>query len=417
MSHIERRTTHAKARHVLAIVLSLMVGVLSLGIAAPAQAAAPDSNTDAYVCLWHRVRSGDTLNELAARYGTTALAIRRANGLKSTRIYTGTRLCIPRNRPQPPAPPAPPAGGPWYGEYWNNTNQSGPAALVRNDAAINFDWGFGSPDLSRIQPDYFSARWTRNIRFTEGVWRFGVLVDDGVRITVDNQVVMDFFNNVGPQQRTVDIPLSAGEHRVTVDYVEQTGVAYIKFNTQRIGPCPVYGGVGCPPPPCLPGQNCPNPPFPPDNAKFNNGPWQTDYFANPFFTPPPFTSRVEPGMRFDWRGAPPIPGMPGTFWTARFTQVRYFPQGVYQFVARVDDGIRIFVDGTLIMDQFREQSTRTFTSEVNFGAGNHTIVVEYVQYGGSSDLSLYWDFLGDPNAPAVRQMVANPAAIPYFPGK
>lgn len=415
MSHIERHIARAKARHIIALVLSLVLGVLSLGIAAPVQAAAPESKTDAYVCIWHKVRPGDTLNELAARYGTTALAIRRANGLKSTRIYSGTTLCIPRNvQPKPPVPP-PPASGPWYGEYWNNTNQSGPAALVRNDAAINFDWGYGSPDLSRIQPDYFSARWTRNINFSAGVWRFGVIVDDGVRITVDNQVIMDFFNHVGPQQRTVDIPLNAGAHRVTVDYVEQTGLAYIKFNTQLIGPPPppCQPGYTCPPPPCQPGYTCP----PPDNAKFNNGPWQTEYFANPYFQAPPFTVRTECCLRFDWRGAPPIPGMPGTFWTARFAQVRYFPQGVYQFVARVDDGIRIYVDGTLIMDQFREQSTRTFTSEVNFGAGNHTIVVEYVQYGGTSDLSLYWDFLGDPNAPAVRQMVANPAAIPYFPGK
>jgi hypothetical protein len=301
-------------------------------------------------------------------------------------------------QPKPPAPP-PPAGGPWYAEYWNNTNQSGPAALVRNDPAINFNWGYGSPDLSRIQPDYFSARWTRNMNFSAGVWRFGVIVDDGVRITVDNQVIMDFFNNVGPIERTVDIPLTAGQHRVTVDYVEQTGLAYIQFNTARVGPLPPFP---------------PSPPFPPDNAKFNNGPWQTEYFANPYFQAPPFTVRTECCLRFDWRGGPPIPGMPGTFWTARFIQTRYFAPGVYQFVARVDDGIRIYINGNLIMNEFREQSTRTFTANANLGAGNYTIVVEYVQYGGNSDLSLYWDFLGDPNAPKVIPMAPIVGPVPYY---
>lgn len=412
MSQHANKIARSRMRSVVTLLLSVVLAMLSVGVAAPlqlAQAAPLETRpqsllSSAYTCLWYRVRSGDTLNKLAARYGVTVLTLRRVNGLKTTRIFTGQQLCIPREKPapRPPAPPQPPAG-PWYGEYWNNTIQSGPPALVRNDAAINFNWGYGSPDLQRVQPDYFSARWTRNIRFTEGVWRFGVIVDDGVRITVDNQVVMDFFNNVGPIQRTVDIPLTGGEHRITVDYVEQTGLAYIQFNTARLSPLP--------PAPPLP----PQPPFPPDNAKFNNGPWYTEIFANPNFAGPPSFVSTVCCLRFDWRGGSPAPGVPGTFFTARFSQVRYFPAGVYQFVARVDDGIRIYLDNQLIMNEFREQSTRTFTANANLGAGNHSIVIEYVQYGGTSDLSMYWDFLGDPNAPRVVPLAPIYGPIPYYP--
>ena len=43
----------------------------------------------------HVVRRGETLSHLAARYGTTSAAIRRANGLSGSTIYAGTRLVIP----------------------------------------------------------------------------------------------------------------------------------------------------------------------------------------------------------------------------------------------------------------------------------------------------------------------------------
>ncbi len=78
---------------------------------------------------------------------------------------------------------------------------------------------------------------------------------------------------------------------------------------------------------------------------------------------------------------------------------------MYQFVARVDDGIRVYINGVLVMNEWREQSTRTFTSNVKLGSGNYTIVIEYAQFGGGSDLSLYWDFLGNPDAPVAPKVV------------
>jgi len=44
---------------------------------------------------WYQVRTGDTLYRLARRYGTTVNAIMRANGLTSTMIYSGQWLRIP----------------------------------------------------------------------------------------------------------------------------------------------------------------------------------------------------------------------------------------------------------------------------------------------------------------------------------
>lgn len=44
--------------------------------------------------LYHKVRSGETLGNIASRYGTTVSQLMRMNGLQSTNIYVGQRLKV-----------------------------------------------------------------------------------------------------------------------------------------------------------------------------------------------------------------------------------------------------------------------------------------------------------------------------------
>jgi penicillin-insensitive murein endopeptidase len=53
----------------------------------------------------HRVRRGETLGSIARRYGTSVTAIRRANGLKSTRIRAGRSYTIPIRKAPPDGEP------------------------------------------------------------------------------------------------------------------------------------------------------------------------------------------------------------------------------------------------------------------------------------------------------------------------
>ena len=86
--------------------------------------------------------------------------------------------------------------------------------MVRNDDRLDFDWGNGSPD-SLIPADRFSVRWTRSIDLEAGVYRFDLVVDDGVRFYVDGTLVLDKIveaNNaaihraVEPGQRAARLP-------------------------------------------------------------------------------------------------------------------------------------------------------------------------------------------------------------------
>ena len=127
--------------------------------------------------------------------------------------------------------------GGWVGRYYNTTDRSGAIAMKRDDADILFDWGFGSPDAA-VTPDNFSVDWQRTINLPAGTYLFTAEVDDGMRVLIDNQLVIDSYN-VGNKVVTATRLLSAGNHFFQVQYVEYGGQAKAKFYwTQTFLPTP-----------------------------------------------------------------------------------------------------------------------------------------------------------------------------------
>ena len=105
---------------------------------------------------------------------------------------------------------------------------------MRNDGEIDFRWGTGAPALG-VPTDNFSARWSRTIDFDEGTYRFFVLADDGVRVFVDgNRIIDGWRNQSGDELYETTLELS-GSHRVTVEYYEATGGARVTAGYNRKG--------------------------------------------------------------------------------------------------------------------------------------------------------------------------------------
>jgi hypothetical protein len=109
----------------------------------------------------------------------------------------------------------------WLAAYWNNTSLTGNAILQRNDSAINFDWGLGSPDPV-VHVDQFSARWQRTIDTVAGTFRFTTTSDDGIRVWVDGSLIIDQWNDHPPTTFAANKALSAGHHQIQVEYYENT---------------------------------------------------------------------------------------------------------------------------------------------------------------------------------------------------
>ncbi len=116
----------------------------------------------------------------------------------------------------------------WRGEYFNNRNLSGAPLLVRDDAGLEFNWGAGSP-ATGLEVDELSARWTRTLSFNAGLYRFSAIADDGVRLWIDGQPVLDDWRDGGAGTVSGEIVLAQGTHTLRVEYYEATGLASLKL--------------------------------------------------------------------------------------------------------------------------------------------------------------------------------------------
>ena len=106
-------------------------------------------------------------------------------------------------------------------QYFDRADFTSPAVVTRIDPLINFDWGNGSP-APEIAPDTFAVRWTGQIepQFSE-TYTFSTIADDGVRLWIDNQLVIDDWIVHAPTMSLGAITLEAGRrYDIQLEYFE-----------------------------------------------------------------------------------------------------------------------------------------------------------------------------------------------------
>ena len=111
------------------------------------------------------------------------------------------------------------------GEYFDNVDFTN-RRLIRKDATVNFNWGSGSPD-PLIGADTFSVRWTGKLKpqFSE-TYTFRTTSDDGVRLWIDNQLVINSWVDQAATVRTGTVTLEAGRlYDIRMEYYERGGAA------------------------------------------------------------------------------------------------------------------------------------------------------------------------------------------------
>lgn len=335
----------------------------------PAKATTPATN--GYV-----VKVGDTLYSIARAYQTTAWAIAQANGIFDlNHIYVGQRLIIPGAAPAPtPAPTSPPAASAqWRGAYYANVDLSGEPLFVRNDAGVNFRWGLRSPD-TRLNIDHFSVRWTRTVNFRGGLYRFTMTVDDGARVWVDDKLVIDQWWVQPETTYTAEVVMTAGNHPMTVEYFDDTGNATAQFSFVRLGAAPVT-----PPPPATPPSSAPT------------DAWRGEYYGNVDLSGSPLLTRDDPYIGFEWGLNSPASGIPADFFGVRWTRKVSFDKGPYAFCAMADDGVRLFVDGVRLIDEWHPSNSQSYCATRELTKGAHEVKVEYYEDGAQALIYVWWE--------------------------
>ncbi|MCU0463602.1 MAG: SH3 domain-containing protein [Anaerolineae bacterium] len=131
-------------------------------------------------------------------------------------------------------------GGNWQAEYFGNNIFTPPAAFIRVDNTIQFNYGGGAPSQggTSLPADNFSIRWTGTQPITTaGTYQFTAVSEDDVQVEVNGIVIIPFTGQdiAAPTARTGIALLNTGSASIRVSYKAFTGNASINFFYQLTG--------------------------------------------------------------------------------------------------------------------------------------------------------------------------------------
>ena len=134
---------------------------------------------------------------------------------------------------------------------------------------------------------------------------------------------------------------------------------------------------------------------------FGNG-ISGEYFDNNRLAGAPRLTRTDPQIDFRWTLNSPGRGIPFDFYSARWTGTLRVPAGgVRRIGIEGNDGYRLWIDGRLVIDNWRKESFRTRLADANLAPGPHEFRLEYFESTGNARLRLVWDH-GAPDESETR---------------
>jgi len=120
--------------------------------------------------------------------------------------------------------------------------------------------------------------------------------------------------------------------------------------------------------------------------------WRGEYYENQNLSGLPVLVRCDDQIDFIWNYDAPDPILPVDHFSVRWAGTPNFPNsGRYRFHTRTDDGVRLWVDGWLLIDQWHNQGMTEYTAEIELSAGQHDVEMEYYENVGWAGAQLWWE--------------------------
>jgi len=150
--------------------------------------------------------------------------------------------------PIPTTTPVPQNPANYTGKYFNNKDLSGNPVFTREEQNINYEWNNGSPSFL-VPSDMFSARWEKTINLEAGNYNFSVTADDGVRLYIDGELVIDKWIDQAATTYNFQKYLGSGNRKIVIEYYEAYGGAVMKFSFSKVNvPAPTSAPTATPTP-------------------------------------------------------------------------------------------------------------------------------------------------------------------------
>jgi hypothetical protein len=254
-------------------------------------------------------------------------------------------------------------------------------ALTRIDPQVSFDWGTAGPDPT-LPGVAFMVRWTGFLRIPFGgagvdTYRFTLRGDDGVRLWVDEQLVIENWTDHQLTENSGDIELTAGTRvPIKLEYYQHQGVASIVLDWSPPGQAPSLI-----PPAAL---------SPPAEV---NGLAATYYTGQAFDVET--VNRLDQDVAFSWALDSPDPLVPTDRFSARWIgTIEARTSDVYTFFTKVseqNEGVRLSINDIRIIDAwvapFPLESAGSIALEA---AQRYPITLEYFETIGAASIELSW---------------------------
>ncbi|MFG0293002.1 MAG: PA14 domain-containing protein [Phycisphaerales bacterium JB050] len=252
----------------------------------------------------------------------------------------------------------------------------------------------GAPWEPDAVADEFAMRITGAIRaHAPGEYRFRLDSDEGSRLNIGAQTVIDHDGLHAMSTAEGAITLEPGYHSFTLEYFEQTGEAGLIL--QWIPPGASEWSV------------IPETSFADTEARIRTEWYFVDHGISRFdqvdWENP---SLVTWESQINWPNGSGgfIPECPDNRFALRARTRLLIPEdGVYRFALGSDDGSRLVIDGEIIIDRNQTQGFSTATADVFLEAGAADIEVLYFENSGSEGLVLSWRAPSDAGVTVVPE--------------
>jgi len=293
--------------------------------------------------------------------------------------------------------------------YYNNTFWSAPIAVAKTDTTIDVDWGFGGP--TGVNSDNFSALWTGSIYIPETAgYTFSLAHDDYMKLTIDGASLYESESWTGGASEfrdTSTVTLTKGFHTIEIKFKEYTGGAYIRLMWRNDASLPqaiipqtyLYTTMV---------------PISVSNATILTGDGLLGQYYNKANSADcknyPISgtvnlSRTDSIINFDWGTGNPADPINNDYFQAKWTGYVNIPTtGDWTFYTSVDDGVKLYIDGALLIDKWIVQPETKYNNTVKLSAGFHTIQMDYYENTGFTAARLYWSGPGISTQTIIPQM-------------
>jgi len=290
----------------------------------------------------------------------------------------------------PPPPPAPPP--PIHGlraTYFSEHDFKG-SSKHQIDDRIDFDWGEREP-FPPLGKDRFSIRWEGLVEApASGTYLFHTTTDDGVRLWVNGNKLIDQWRDQSVTEARGEIQLQEGARvPIKLEYYEASGHAVVRLFWTPPGPAPTR--VILPNEHLFPGERPPSEPG--DDASrsdhgqgllglyFNNTGLQGDFIT--------VTHRV---IDFDWGDQGPVDGVNSDMFSVRWTGlITPKETASYEFHADANDGVRLWIDHKLVIDRWVEGIQVNSSEPIPLQGGQaYPIRLEMFEARGTAKMRLLW---------------------------